>query len=148
MSQRGPVVWDASDQLFMESLEARMLLSHDPCGGALSNELVYPEGFAHDGSTEIGNLSNIDAAAAAYEIWAQYEVGSRDQLLSAGTLAAGERVELALTIAGDASLRLVRSNTPYALVIRSDGDLENRRRARRYLYRCLREQGRKRFHGS
>lgn len=78
MNDRRSASWDGSERLVMESLEARKLLSHDPLGSAMPNELVYPEGFANDGITEIVNLSNIDTAAAEYEIWAQYEIGERD----------------------------------------------------------------------
>lgn len=103
-----------------ETLESRILLSgHD----TLVNELFYPEGFAHEGITEVVSIANPGFADAAYELWARYEAGVRDQLLSSGSLNAGERLELDISTAGAPDAMLVRSGVPYAFELRSDGNL-------------------------
>lgn len=104
----------------LETLETRILLSgHD----GLVNELFYPEGFAHEGITEVVSITNPSATDAAYELWARYEAGVRDQLLSSGTLGVGERLELDISTAGAPETMLVRSGEPYAFELRSDGQL-------------------------
>ena len=103
----------------MQTLEARVLLSSH-----LDHEIFYPEGYAHDGITEVVELNNPGAAAAAYELWAQYERGQRDQLIASGNLGAGSRGNVLITEEGRDDNRLVRTDVPYALVLRSTEALE------------------------
>jgi hypothetical protein len=103
----------------MQSLEARVLLSSH-----FEHEIFYPEGYAHDGITEVVELNNPGAAAAEYELWAQYERGERDQLVASGNLGAGSRGSVLITEEGRGDNRLVRTDVPYALVLRSTEALE------------------------
>lgn len=98
----------------IESLESRVLLSSH-----LDFEVFYPEGYAHNGITEVVELANPGAVEAEYELWAQYERGQRDQMIASGVLGAGGRDSVLITEAGRDDNRLVRTDVPYALALRS-----------------------------
>ncbi|MFG0285141.1 MAG: hypothetical protein ACF8R7_12025 [Phycisphaerales bacterium JB039] len=102
----------------MESLEARMLLSSH-----LDHEIFYPEGYAHDGVGEAVEIANLTGLEAEFELWARYERGQRDQLLVSGALAGGQRDSIVITEQGRSDTRLVRTDVPYALVLRSSEPL-------------------------
>lgn len=103
----------------LDQLEPRVLLSHT---NGLDHTVFYPEGFVHDNISEAVIISNPTASDSPYELWARYEVGQRDQLLASGVLEAGRREDITLATEGGA-IRLVRSNTPFALELKSNHSL-------------------------
>ena len=101
----------------LEALERRVVLS----GGEFS--IYSPEGFAHDGVTEVVTIANTGGEASAYELMARYETGERDQVLASGTLGAGEIREVTIATAGDPASRLVRKAAPFSLELSSEHEL-------------------------
>jgi hypothetical protein len=97
----------------MEGLEARVLLAGMPF------ETYFPEGFTSDNVNEYVPMTNHGEVEAQFELHARYEVGERDQLLASGTIAPHSRGGVTISEAGRPEDRLVRKDTPYALVLRS-----------------------------
>lgn len=104
----------------LEMLEPRVLL--DSTAG-LDHSTFYPEGYAHDQVSEVVIIANQGQLDAEYELWARYETGERDQILASGILEAGRREDITLTAAGGAAVRVVRSDTPFALELKASEHL-------------------------
>lgn len=101
-----------------EALEGRQLLSGD-----LPFVQYYPEGFASGRVSEFVPMTNPNDAPAAYELWARYETGERDQLISRGEIEPGSRGGVTVTDARAPGSMLVRRGTPYALELRSSAPI-------------------------
>ena len=99
-------------------LDQRLALSFDA-----THEAYYPEGFANSAITETVSITNPGQAPVQFELWARYETGQRDQLLRSGTLVPGAWAEVAISDPANPSGILVRPNAPFALVLKSDGEL-------------------------
>jgi hypothetical protein len=85
--------------------------------------LYYPEGFSGSTINEFIPMVNPNDFDVSYTIYARYEVGERDQIIAQGTIAAHSRGGHAVSTAEDGSPVGIRLGTPYALEIRSDGQL-------------------------
>jgi hypothetical protein len=103
----------------LEALEPRLALSL----GANAQEIYSPDGFANGAITETVSISNPDMLTVQYELWARYETGQRDQLIRAGTIAPGGWDDVSISDPANPSAIAVRPDTPYALVLKSDGQL-------------------------
>ena len=101
----------------LEALEPRKLLAAE--GGDLPFTYFYPEGYAHDGINEFVPITNPGSEEVRFELHARYETGERDQVLAEGVIPAGTRG--GVTVNRGAQERLVRADTPYALVLRTSG---------------------------
>lgn len=102
----------------LEALEPRRLLSSD-----LPLVQFYPEGFASDRISEFVPLTNHGDEPVEYELWARYEVGQRDQLIAEGVVPPRTRGGVTITDARDPSKNTVRKGVPFALELRSSGEL-------------------------
>lgn len=87
--------------------------------GFFTREMVFPEGNATATSTETVELFNPNAEEATYQLIAHYEDGVRDSIISTGTIPANSTLTLPISVAGQATGRLVRADTPYSLVLQT-----------------------------
>ncbi|MBC7834808.1 MAG: hypothetical protein H7Y88_06880 [Phycisphaerales bacterium] len=99
-----------------EMLEGRRLLGAD-----LPFTYYYPEGFANDGINEFVPITNPNNTAVTFELHARYETGERDALIASGTIDAHSRG--GVTVTRGSSERIVRPDTPYALVLKTSGEV-------------------------
>jgi hypothetical protein len=100
----------------LERLEDRRLMDGTD---DLPNVLYYPEGYTHAAINEFVPITNTNNAPVSFELLARYETGQRDQLIAAGTIPANTRGGVTINRSDDPLSRLVREDTPYALVLRS-----------------------------
>jgi hypothetical protein len=86
--------------------------------------LYYPEGYAAGSISEFASIANPNDYAVSYTVKLYYEIGELEQTIASGVIGAGARggVTLSDRFAGGA-LGAVRPDTPYAIVIESDGPL-------------------------
>jgi len=98
-----------------EALEARAYMGADP----LSFTLYYPEGFANNSINEFVPITNPNAQPVQFQLLARYETGERDQIIATGTIAANSRGGVTVSDSQNPGARVVRPNTPYALVLNS-----------------------------
>jgi hypothetical protein len=103
----------------LEALEQRLALSL----GANAQEIYYPDGFANSTITETVSITNPGMATVQYELWARYEVGQRDQLIRAGSITPGGWTDVEISDPANPAAIAVRANTPFAFVLKSDGQL-------------------------
>lgn len=109
----------AVGELF-ERLEPRTMLSN----GGLDMALFYPEGFATSETREVVTLQNTVFAPAEFRLIARYESGSpASEVIASGTLRPSERRDIVLSREGALGEARVRPFTPYALELRTDGDV-------------------------
>ncbi|MEM8757026.1 MAG: peptidylprolyl isomerase [Planctomycetota bacterium] len=92
---------------------------------AFFNQAVfYPEGFSNFRTEETLSVVNPNDSEGSYQIVARFAQGlDRDVVVTSGTLTAGERLEVALTAAGEQA-RLIGFN-PYAIEVHSAFEDEN-----------------------
>lgn len=83
--------------------------------GFFDQRLVMPEGFNSSTSREILTISNPNPEAAAYQVIARYESGSRDRVISNGILQPNSSLSTVITSVGDG---LVRQGA-YSIVVES-----------------------------
>lgn len=83
------------------------------------HRLYFPEGYRSGTVNEYIPLVNPNPEPVAYEIFARYEFGERDQLIAQGILPPASRGGITTTEAIYPQLALVRENVPYAIEIRS-----------------------------
>ncbi|HYE02108.1 MAG TPA: hypothetical protein VD963_02615, partial [Phycisphaerales bacterium] len=83
--------------------------------------LYYPEGFSSSSIDEFVPLVNPNGVDVSFTVIARYEVGVRDQVIATGSVPANSRG--GITISSRSGSALVRRDEPYALEIRSDGQL-------------------------
>jgi cyclophilin family peptidyl-prolyl cis-trans isomerase len=82
-----------------------------------NQRLVFPEGNATAWSTETINLHNPNAATVTYQLIARYEYLHREEVIATGTIPANRTLAIPLSLASDPTDNLVRTNSPYALVL-------------------------------
>ncbi|MDX2148384.1 MAG: DUF5719 family protein [Planctomycetota bacterium] len=97
-----------------EALEARMAFD-----ATLPHVAYYPEGYSSGSINEFVPISNPHEVEVAYELHARYEWGQRDQLIASGVIAPSARGGVTISDAQRPEDRVVRGDTPYALVLRS-----------------------------
>lgn len=97
----------------IEALEPRKLLA------AMPYETYFPEGFTSDNVNEFVPMTNHGEVEARFELHARYEFGQRDQLVASGSIAPHSRGGVTISEVNRPEDRLVRKDTPYALVLRS-----------------------------
>ncbi|MDX2132407.1 MAG: DUF5719 family protein [Planctomycetota bacterium] len=97
-----------------EALERRVVLD-----GHLTNVLYYPEGFTSANVNEYVPITNPNDVAVEFELHARYEWGERDALIARGTIAPRSRDGVTISEITRPDDRLVRTDVPYALVLRS-----------------------------
>jgi hypothetical protein len=82
--------------------------------------VYYAEGWRNDESvTEFVPLVNPNDVPVEYRIYAQYEVGERDQLIASGTIAPHSRGGVTISERFRPQVALVRANEGYALEVQS-----------------------------
>ena len=91
-----------------DALESRVFLS------AMPYSLYASEGYAGEGISEYVPMFNPNGMDVQYEVWAHFEVGERDLLLTSGTLRAGFRGGEVLSDAANPDASLVPTGRPYA----------------------------------
>lgn len=96
-----------------DALESRVFLS------AMPYSLYASEGYAGEGISEYVPMFNPNGVDIQYEVWAHFEVGERDLLLTSGTLRAGFRGGEVLSDSANPDASLVPTGRPYAVEIRS-----------------------------
>lgn len=84
-----------------------------------ANEALFPDGFRGGSSVETLDLVNPNGVQTSYQIIARYETGIRDTVISTGLLNAGASLRIPVSNLADSSLNIVRSFTPYSLVVQS-----------------------------
>jgi hypothetical protein len=89
----------------------------------LEHVLYYPEGFSSGRIEEFVPLVNPNETPVDYTVIARYEVGERDQVLATGTLAPHSRGGVTITSARQPGSNLTRLGEPYALEVRSNGQI-------------------------
>lgn len=89
----------------------------------LEHVLYYPEGFSSSRIEEFVPLVNPNETPVDYTVIARYEVGERDQVLATGTLAPHSRGGVTITSARQPGSNLTRLGEPYALEVRSNGQI-------------------------
>lgn len=104
-----------SPRFALESLEARQMMSTSP----LNFSAFYPEGYVSDNVNEYVPMTNPNGAEVEFELHARYEFGERDALLASGTIPANTRGGVTINDVNFPDDRLVRKDTPYALVLKS-----------------------------
>lgn len=87
--------------------------------GFFSQSVVMPEGFRSARTTETMEIFNPNSATATYQVIARFENGSRDKVIFSGSLSSGTTRRLRISDAGDSTLNVVRSNTPYSLILQT-----------------------------
>lgn len=98
----------------LETLEGRKLLD-----AALPFEVYFPEGFAGasvDASVPIQNPGDV---ATQYELWARYEKGEAEHLLSRSTVPGRGNAEVMVSQAGGSVAPGLRRDEPFAYVLKS-----------------------------
>lgn len=105
----------------VEMLEERRLFGVE---GGLTWEAYFPEGFASNTINEFVPITNHNSSAVQFELWAHYEVGTpATQLVASGTVAANSRGGVTISDSQNPGARVVRPNTPYALVLKASAPL-------------------------
>ena len=87
--------------------------------GFYSSKTYFPDGYRSGGSVETVELVNPNTVAVSYQIIARYEDGDRESVVASGSVAAGTAARVRLSDFRDSNLTLVRTETPYALVVES-----------------------------
>lgn len=85
--------------------------------GFYTQTVSFPEGFRSPFSVETIRMVNSNNATATYQIVAHYESGKRDEVIDSGTIAARSSLEIVVSDFAQASLNLVRAETPYSLQV-------------------------------
>ncbi|CAG1006291.1 Peptidyl-prolyl cis-trans isomerase cyp18 [Phycisphaerales bacterium] len=85
--------------------------------GFFSQRLAMPEGYRSSNTVENLELFNPNSATATYQVIARYESGIRDTVVASGSISAGSKLRVRLSDSGDSTLNLIRSSTPYAIVV-------------------------------
>jgi cyclophilin family peptidyl-prolyl cis-trans isomerase len=94
---------------------------------ANSNEFYSTAVYFPDGYRSARIVSNLDLVNPdpngdiRYEVIARFENGSRDRVITSGTLIAGARVRVPVSRGGDPSINNVRAGTPFAYEVRATG---------------------------
>ncbi len=99
----------------VERLEARQMMAASP----LNFSAYYPEGYVSDNVNEYVPMTNPNGVEVEFELHARYEFGERDALLARGTIPANSRGGVTISDVNFPDDRLVRKDTPYALVLKS-----------------------------
>lgn len=85
--------------------------------GFYAQYLAMPEGFRSGSAVETLEIMNPNAASAGYQVIAHYETGIRDTVVARGIISANSTLEIALSNFANGSLNLLRTGTPYALIV-------------------------------
>lgn len=85
--------------------------------GFFTQQMVMPEGYRSGNTIENLELFNPNSATATYQVIARYESGLRDTVIASGSISSGSKLRVRLSDSGDSTLTVLRSNTPYALVV-------------------------------
>lgn len=88
-----------------------------------TNRIFFPEGFRSSSVNEYVPMVNTNDFPVTYELWARYDRGDRDQLVSQGTIGANSRGGATITERSKPNVDRVRKNTPYALELRSSAPI-------------------------
>lgn len=96
--------------------------------GFYSSTMVMPEGWRSEFTTELVDLFNPNVVDASYQIVAHFEVGgkntrfedgSRDRVISEGTIPAGRKIQVKVSSRNDSSFTPVaRADEGYAMVLK------------------------------
>jgi len=85
--------------------------------GFFAQRVVMPEGYRSGTTIEDLQLINPNDVAAGYQVIAHYEDGSRDTVIASGTIGANSTLRVRLSDFSDSALTILRSDTPYSLVV-------------------------------
>jgi cyclophilin family peptidyl-prolyl cis-trans isomerase len=87
--------------------------------GFFAQQLVMPEGFRSGATVENLEISNPNSLSAAYQVIIRYETGIRDTVIASGLISANTSLQVRLSDFANSGLNVVRSNTPYAVVVQT-----------------------------
>lgn len=89
----------------------------------VTHTIYYPEGYASASIREFVSISNSNTYEVNYTVLVRYEIGELGGVITTGTIAPGSRGGVTLSDGQNGTIAGLRSDTPYSIIIESDGPL-------------------------